>query len=391
MRVPINNYKGFCEGKVIVSNATINNSHETGWYDGVSPVLIINLKNENYFLTATIFLNGYNYNWKIDKEKTIERLSYWRDIVNCKGDYEMIAEKLIGKEFVLREVDNSSLNAIIESPFIGIDRREDEHPSIEEVDEMVDFFVEEGHAYLKGDDYDDSFEKEKSREDKEAWESDPNNYPPVFSFPYFLDKFICWTYEVKCIDSIGNVVRVDDFDHEGELVKRTVFDYDIDRNLRIKIIHDNGRSYIHNSEDVTGTSYSLLYPLYSYEYDNRGNLIKEEYDDGPVYDEFTYQYNESNQLVTSYDRSGCQTTYYYDEDLLLSTITVQNGKAISSEGMLFELISIVKYKFNSSRQKVEKEVYWCAEGKSVITKYRYDQKGELVDETTTEKEGQTKL
>lgn len=125
----------------------------------------------------------------------------------------------------------------------------------------------------------------------------------------------------------------------GEISSETQFGYDAFKRLIVQ-------------RQVTGYNQDIRSKYY--EYDNQGNLVKE------------YQFPESPE-INHYDASG----------RLISCIDYENGEITRTEA----------YQYNSSGKLSRMEVRQC--GGLWVTTYEYDDKGFLILEKETDRDGRT--
>ena len=114
--------------------------------------------------------------------------------------------------------------------------------------------------------------------------------------------------------------------------------------------------------------------MVEYEYDNKGRIIKETYEDG---DSVTYAYDNSGALATVTDSAtGIKTTYYYDSTDRLMKYTESGGGYSHSVGYTFDQL-------NNLTQMVQ-----TINGSTRTTDYTYDDDNRVtsvtVDGTTVE-------
>ena len=127
-----------------------------------------------------------------------------------------------------------------------------------------------------------------------------------------------------------------EYDERGNMISETypngdkyTYEYD-DRNNMISMTYSDGDKYTYEYDD-RNNMISKTYPngdKYTYEYDDRNNMISKTYPNGNKY---TYEYDDRNNRISATDPYGDKITYEYDDRNNMISKTYSSGNKYTFE------------------------------------------------------------
>lgn len=359
----------------------------------------------------------------VSEEKTKKQLEaigkvlYLFGIRESEIELKKILKELIGKNVTLYNFENID-------PYKSEDNKihQGENNQNEDPFEDLDFFIDEGHAYMKSKEFD--FDEYAANEERPAIidAEEVANYEPNEEFLYFFDSYVCRKYEVSTLTDFNKVDLTKVYGVTGCLIGKTNYTYNTNGGLIEKQIYDLEREiwkydFDRQSIDMTGTSMSLNYPHYVFKYDNWGNLIEEVEETWVASFVKTYQYDEKNNLIVlkansfgddhyriidnkvvecchymdheiSYDLESYITMKYDDAGRLIEEIWYSFPQEDSgeikqfcdSEGNLIDdkLDTLIAFRYDKLGMLIEKPILYNPEKIFKIDRYAYDKNGNKI-------------
>ncbi len=337
----------------------------------------------------------------VSEEKTKKQLEaigkvlYLFGIRESEIELKKILKELISKNVTLYDFENID-------PYNREDNKVDQGENNENEDpfEDLDFYIDEGHAYMKSNEFD--FDEYAANEERQAImdAEEMANYEPNEEFLYFFDSYICSKYAVSTLNDFNKVDLTKIYGLAGCLIEKTIYTYNETGGLIEKQIYDLDREIYRSdsngqSINMTGTSMSLLYPHYIYKFDNRGNLIEDVTETYVGSFVQSNQYNDSNNVIRSsfmsndeffkYDgisNNVCESCIYQQWDIDMFVLQGFSLFKYNSDGKLEEMkeYSIPQSETDGPLHEFSNEGVLIDDKLSVFVAFRYNKAGELFEE-----------